>query len=336
MIRAFISSILMSFACVGLASADTRAVYTISDIPVDQTAESVIEAQQRAFAEARLIGARRMIQKITLAEDRAEVGGVPVDMSLADSFVAAVDVQEETRGGGRYRGTLSAVLNPRMVRSYLQSLDVPYVDRQAPLALLVPVAPEDLDAAWANAWPDAIDGALAPLATARLGGYSANSDWGELLSETNATASQRAVIAELRGSEGAYSVALTQVTAAGRTSIGRTRATPDLESAAEAASAYLDAVWKRQSVVRSGIRTVTTANILYTSLAEWNTLRGGLSRSPLVSDFKIEGVARDGALISFAFAGDIQRLTTDLRQRGVDLDTDPQGWVMRSSMTALR
>ena len=73
---------------------------------------------------------------------------------------------------------------------------------------------------------------------------------------------------------------------------------------------------------------------LYTSLSEWNKLRGALVRSPLVSDFKINAIARDGAAVTFAYAGDDQRLERDLRQRGVALDTDPTGWLMTSAITS--
>lgn len=317
------------------ANADTRAVYTITDIPVDESADTVIEAQRKAFAAARVIGARQLVQKITLPEDRQKAGGVPIDSALADQLVAAVDVQQEVRGGGRYKGELAVVLNPRMVRAYLKSLDVPYVDRQGPLALLVPISDPDIEAAWANAWEDSVDGALAPLVTARLGGYGGDSGWEEIQSELLAAGAKRGIVARVSGSEGAWRVRLSQLTSAGSTQLGTTRAVGTLEEAAAAASAFLDAVWKSQAVVRSGVRTVTNANIRYTSLTEWSTLRSALSRSPLVSDFKVVSVARDGALVNFAFAGDMPRLATDLRQRGVELDPDPQGWIMRSAVSGL-
>lgn len=333
MIRFGLACIAALFAMGAAAGADTRAVYTITDIPVDKQAETVIEAQQAAFAEARVVGARRLIQKITLAEDRANAGGAPVDSALAEQLVAAVDVQEETRGGGRYRGVLSVVLNPRLVRDFLESRDVPYVDRQGPLALLVPVAPRALEARWANAWPDGVDGALAPLVTARIGGYRPDEPWAGMQFEVGETGAQRGIIAELGGREGAWSVDLTLVTTAGNTPIAYVPAQASMEDAAKAVSAKLDQVWKEQSIIRDETRTVTEANVLYTSLVEWNTLRRALRESPFVSEFQIKAVARDGALIAFAFAGDQQRLKTDLLQRGLDLDDDPLGWVLRSAVT---
>src|SRR3990167_3145351 len=110
MIRLFLAAVFMSIAGMGAAFADTKDVYTIHGIAVDETAPSVIEAREKAMASARLSAARTLINKITLASDRAAAGGVPVDGALASRFTAAVDVEEETAGAGRYRGKLAAVL----------------------------------------------------------------------------------------------------------------------------------------------------------------------------------------------------------------------------------
>ena len=49
----------------------------------------------------------------------------------------------------------------------------------------------------------------------------------------------------------------------------------------------------------------------------------------------IQSVARDGAVVTFAYLGDPQRLQNDLLQRGVALGEEPQaGWVLRSAVSA--
>ena len=133
MIRLLLAALFLSLAGAGAVHADTRDVYTIRGIPVDETAATVIEARERAMSSARLTAARTLINKITLASDRAAAGGVPVDTALAARFAAAVDVEEEAQGAGRYRGKLAVVLNPAVVRAHLDSLKVPYLDAQAPL-----------------------------------------------------------------------------------------------------------------------------------------------------------------------------------------------------------
>ena len=147
MIRLLLAALFLSLAGAGAVHADTRDVYTIRGIAVDETAATVIEARERAMSSARLTAARTLINKITLASDRAAAGGVPVDAALASRFAAAVDVEEEAQGAGRYRGKLAVVLNPSVVRAHLDSLTVT-LDPRASCELL------SVDPRWgqANEW----------------------------------------------------------------------------------------------------------------------------------------------------------------------------------------
>jgi len=336
MIRMLLASVFAALAIGFSAAADTQDVYTIPGLEVDETAASLIQAREQAMAAARVAGARILIDKITLAEDRAAAGGVPVDDDLANRLSAAVDVQEETAGAGRYKGVLQVVYNPRMVRAHLESLGVPYVDTQAPLSLMVPLAAtSDLEAAWREALGTGNNGALAPYVTANLPGYTPFSDWNALSPEAGSLRARRAMLADLTGRDGAWRVTLSIVTAAGTEPVGSTALMPTLKDAASAATRMMGENWKQASIIRGGERTQASATVRYTSLAEWNTLRGALARSPLVSDFRTTAVARDGALVTFAYLGDPQRLQNDLLQRGVALGDEAQsGWVLRSAVSS--
>lgn len=335
MIRRFLILVILSGLASTLAFADTRSLYTVKDIAVNETAETVIQAQQNGFAVARLQGARRMIDRITLPEDRRQAGGIQIDSAIAQRLAAAVDVQEETRGGGRYIATLSAVLNPREVRAYLRELNIPYVDTQAPTGLLVPIARDRLIGNWQLAWGERNDGALAPWVTALLP-YQSGVTWDDIQGEVGSARSRRGIVAELSGAEGAYAATISILTASGEIPIGTTRRVSTMKAAVKAASTLLDETWKREAMIRNDARTLSEATVLYTSLPEWNSLRGALARSPLVSDFQIRAIASDGAVVKFAFAGDVDRLMIDLRQRGVALDVDPEGWIMTSAVTGTR
>lgn len=340
MIRSIALSLVLVFISLGIwgspleAAADTRSVYTITDIEIDESAASVIEARQRAMSSARLKGARELVNKITLRDDRDAAEGVPINYALAERLAAAVDVQEETAGAGRYRGTLSVVLNPVAVRAHLKSLSVPYVDTQGPLSLLVPLASRDLEYAWRDALGDGDNYGLSPYVTAAGQAYTAETTWDELSRDALASQTRRGILAELSGRDGAYRVTLSTVTASGRETIGTTGSVATLDDARAAISGYLGEVWKSRSIVRGTTRTLQSATVLYVSLSEWNTLRSALARSPQVSDFKISAIARDGAMVTFAFAGERDRLQRDLRQRGVSFSQEGQQWVLRSAVTA--
>lgn len=323
------------FGAAPQAFADTRDVYTIRDIEVDEQAASLMEARERAMATARIAGARQLINKITLASDRSAAGGIPVDAALAARMTAAVDVQEETAGAGRYRGKLAVVFNPQVVRAHLDSLRVPYLDSQAPMALMVPVTSNPAAAdAWRQAFGARNTGALAQYVTATGNFYTAYSAWPEISAEAVPANARRALIADLQGREGAWRVVVSSVTAAGNEPLGATPPSPTLEGAVKAVTSLLDESWKEASIVRDGSRTTVDAMVRYTSLAEWNTLRTALARSPLVSDFRTQAVARDGAAVAFAYAGDENRLRGDLVQRGVSLSREEGKLTLRSAVSA--
>ena len=132
--------IAFTFVCFGVMNAQgqSRDVYTISGIAVDERAPTVAEAQQQAFAAAKLIGAQQLIERLTLPQDRAAVTDLIVDQALADRIAAAVDVEEEVAGAGRYRGSLAVVYNPTQVRAVFRQVGMPYTDSTGPKAVLTP------------------------------------------------------------------------------------------------------------------------------------------------------------------------------------------------------
>lgn len=333
MIRLVLAAMLLSLVGAGHVYADTKDVYTIRGISVDESAGSVIEAREKAMAAARIAAARQLINKITLASDRAAAGGISVDGSLAARFTAAVDVEEETAGAGRYRGKLAVVLNPQTVRAHLDSLKVPYLDAQAPLALIVPVTTSSLQSAWTTAFGDRNRGALVPTVTATYGGYTAFSTWSDISAEATPLNARRGILAELQGRDGAWRVVVSTVTPAGTEAVGATPPAATLEAAADAVATLMDESWKQASIVRDGSRTEVSAAVLFTSLVEWNTLRSALARSPLVADFRTMAVAREGALVTFSYAGDENRLRNDLIQRGVTLARDQDELTLRSAVS---
>ena len=82
MIRIILAALFVFAGFGSLAQAQTREIYTIRDISVDERADTVIEAQQKAFASARIKGAYRLIERLTLPEDR--VGKIPPGSGQGD------------------------------------------------------------------------------------------------------------------------------------------------------------------------------------------------------------------------------------------------------------
>lgn len=523
------------------ATAQNDDLYVVKDIAVDRSAQTVIEAQTLAFEDARIAASKIIIERLTLESDRKRNREVNIDPRLAERLVAAVDVENEVRGGGRYRGTLSVIFNPPTVRNYLESRGIPFVDTQAPRTLLIPTfkpielppiasyavqpvikkkidpidyviipwsvpavssafegffpdldqnlpyvvvtcVPEknmfegcgdigseeerrdylrssqnqttatqvsgfddtyglvqdstglqstennsqneelvsvlstpkenfivpfgalvdprlkiiddlaesgifqerDLEAensidvnaqvggfednteksafepespvavqwpsweelgyvfephpeeVWRDAWPETINEVLSPLSKARQTGYSQYSRWNDLLPEIFAFKAQWAVIAQLDGEEGAYSVTLTRITSDSRDLIGVLENISTHEDAVTAVSKHLDKVWQLEFYAESQSQSSRIANVRYQSISEWDAIRKAVKESQLVKDFQIVSLGRDGALIQFTYSGDSDGLANDMTQNGVSLEIDGRAWIIRSDEDRLR
>lgn len=336
MIRVLLVLILAGLAPYSIASAQSRDLYTVRGIEVDETAPGVIEAREAAFSTARLLGAKEMLERITLPEDRIKVLSVELTEETANLLAVAVDVEEEVAGAGRYRGRLSVVFNPANVRAFLDTNDIPYTDQPAPLAVVFPVASFAREAAWNSAWGDNSVGHLAPTVTSRSFGITAESLWEDVSADIALYGGRRGVIAELIGAPGSFRVTVSTITPSGVDELGTTARVGSMNEAVLVTNDLLDDVWKEGSVIRDSTRTLIEATVSYTSLAEWNTLRGALARSPLVSDFQTKAVSRDGAVVAFVFAGNGERLVSDLRNRGVEIQAEDIGWVLSSAISPVR
>lgn len=334
MIRLILSAFAIVFVLALGAHAQDRGVYTITGIEVDERAATVAEAQQKAFAAAKLIGAQRLVARFTLPEDRANATDLIIDQELADRIAAAVDVEQEVAGAGRYRAQLAVVYNPAQVRTVLTQVGLPFTDSLAPQAVLYTTGSNNLDLAWNLAWEETPPGSLVPLTISRATGYTPDMPWEVLQDELALYGTQRAIFANLRGAQGGYRVDLVSVTPSGPRRIGVTRSAATLDDAIAAVVTRLNDDWKQNSIIRDASRTLIEATVSYTSLPEWITLRNALVQSPLVSNFKTRAISTDGAVVAFAFAGDGQRLTADLRDRGVVISAEAIGWVMSSAISA--
>jgi len=314
-----------------LADAQSREVYTVSGIEVDETADSLIEAQKNAFSKARMIGAQILIERLTLTEDRLAANPEPIMEEQADLLAAAIDVEEEVAGAGRYRGVLAVVFNPRAVRTYLDELDLAYTDVQAPEAVLIAASDLPEQYAWSMAWPSQNGGQLVPLKISSNSDISVGSDWNDLASEVVLYDTRRAILAELSMTDGFYVVQLSSITPGGRREIGKTSLTGTIGQSVQAAQALLEDDWKRISIVGDADLTAAAATIRFTSLAEWNTMRQALAGSPLLSQLRTRAISTDGAYIEFEYAGEGQGLISDLRERGLVLTMQDPAWMIRSA-----
>lgn len=322
--------------------------YRVKDLVVDKVAASRAEAEQQGRADARLAGAARLIERLTLPEDRASAR-TPIETSAVARLYRSYQTQGEQKstavaGGVHATGLVTWSFRADAVREYLEQRGIPYVDTQAALALIVPVATGGVDVStWGSHWVErgasgevvgkSDDSLLTPY-IASTQGWPRRPSAAEVQSEVASRNADHAVVAEAFQQGAQYYVRLIDLRPnVPKPDIGVAGPFVSLESARSGAVAELERAWKAASIVRSTGSTSLSLVASFRDLQEWVRIRKGLEDSRLINNLNIEALTTVGADISFSYAGRPDQLVSDLRSRGVDLANAGGSWQLRTTAT---
>ena len=322
--------------------------YRVKDLVVDKVAPSRAQAEQQGRDDARLVGAARLIERLTLPEDRANARS-PIETSAVARLYRSYQTQGEQKstavsGGVHATGLVTWSFRTDAVREYLEQRGVPYVDTQAALALIIPVATGGVDvSSWGSHWVERTasgdvvgrsdDSVLTPYA-ASTQGWPRRPSAAEVQSEVASRSADHAVVAEAFQQGAQYYVRLVDLRPnVPRPEIGVAGPFVSLQSAQAGAVTELERAWKAASIVRSSGSTSLSLVASFRDLQEWVRIRKGLEDSRLISNLSIEALTTSGADISFSYAGRPDQLASDLRARGVDLANASGGWQLRVTAT---
>jgi hypothetical protein len=345
-ITRFASVFVASVALAGAAFAQAaNPVFKVRDLTIDYTAANANDATLQGRNQAKLAGAQRLIERLTLPEDRnaARQPLNPADLvsSAGPLTTQIAEKRSSTAAGVRITSVVAYDFNPSSVRQYLESHGVPYVDAQAGKAMIVPAVASGIDpVAWANQWTETVtqngqatrvgksdDTVLTPY-VASIEQWTRRPTWSEVQGELATLRADRAVIAEAYQQNGQTYVRLIDLrTGAPDTSGNVAGPFSDLPSAKAGAIAEMERAWKASSIVRSSGSTNIAIIATFRDLGEWVKIRKGLETSRFVSGLNVESISPAGADLSFAYNGRPDQLAADLRSRGVDLRGADNGWV---------
>jgi hypothetical protein len=322
--------------------------YKVRDLAIDYTSTvGGTDAVTRGREEAKLEGARRLIDRLTLPQDRANAR-LPLVAEDVAAFAGAVTTQVQDRrsnvgGNFRYLSVVTYAYDAARVRQYLEARGVAFVDGQAGKAMIVPVVAAGIDpSAWGAQWTETVmeggqqrsvprsdDTVLTPYVASRES-WTRRPTWIDVQGELNAVGANHAVIAETYSQGGQISVRLIDLRTGATDPTGALIGPfPDLPSARAGVIAEMERAWKEQSVVRTSGSNTARLIALFRDLGEWVKIQKGLETSRLVSNLSVESISPGGADISFVYAGRADQLQADLRSRGVDLRNGDDGWVVQ-------
>ena len=311
--KAFLTALVAWFVALPALAADP---FTVAGVPVDATAPSAIQAQTEAIASGQRRAARLLLERLTLEDERAASGLPELTPDVVGPLIRGLSVNNERRSATRYLGDLTIAFNPSAVQQLLRSSGLTMVSSQAQERLVVPVDVQP-DSALAR---ELLSGrhahALTPLQTPRPDGF---------LFSSPTLSGQIDTALQLSGLQSAL-----VVYGDGRIAeIGSDGSRRSLSGPLSRLVAGLEREWKQTAAVPSASVTNQTASVLYNSLSEWQRLQRAINTSAQVRDARLDAVAKDGALMTIGY-GDFARLQSEMRQKGVIVEQDPElGLVIR-------
>ncbi len=339
------------------AQAQSSAVYTVRDVPVDASAENAAKAREVAIALGQQEALRRLLERLTPGDvhgqlptpDAAQVEQMVLGLSLADEKTSAV----------RYLAKMTVSFMPQAVQALLRQAQVPFVDEAAqPLVVLPlwratpesqPVLWEDPNP-WRTAWSGLPRGGLQPLETP-LGDLEDVLAIDAARAEA-ADADALAAITERYGADGALIAravlqpaadgAPARVTASadrdGETVSTVAEAQPGeelvdtLRRAAQDIRRQMETDWKvsRSGLVAAGPAETLTILAPIGSLHDWLSVRRALTEMTTVDSWSLQALTRDRAQIQVTARATPAQLAESLAPYGLRMTREEGYWLIES------
>lgn len=312
-----------------------RNPYVVRDLAVDETAADSVTARSQGVAKAKMTGAQRLVERLTLPEDRANLDVA----AIARTAGVQTNQENERSTATRYITVLAITYTASSVRDMLTAKGVPFVDTQEGLGVLVPWAQGPLLNDWLAAWsvkqPDGsmlgrADNTVLTPYIASIGLRPGRPSWTDLQSEVAAAKTNHAVIADLSGGPGALSIRVSELRDGQETLVGEAGPFADYASARLGVISVMETAWKKASIVRTSGSSDLALAARFGDITQWVKIRKGLEGSRLVTSMVVESFSASGADIRLAYNGRPDQLTSDLRARGLALAQDAQGWVVQA------
>ncbi len=332
--------------------------FEIAGVPIDGYGSSMAKARKTAMDAGVLAASWRLVERLTLAEDRAALA-VPLEITpqMAAQWVESFEIANERRSPTRYLGDLTVTFDAVQVRDFLKINTLPFVEVQAAPVLIVPLWRTQAGVTlWDNnpfmtVWRHrTFANRLAPFKTPAGGvqdrqNASASNirylDTASLVDLASRYNTEKIIImtAEPLGRTGvrahAERVHIQDMGVVGVDSLGRFSSaekatqTANLDAIARQLARQEEEKWKQVAIVRDAQVQTVRVTALYQALAQWRRLREALGGIPLVQQARLDGLSSQGALLTLTYSGSEEQLARRLLQQGVFLSQEDIGLTAR-------
>jgi hypothetical protein len=334
------------------------AIYTVSNIPLDETAKSAAAAREIALTKGQTQAFQRVIDRIV---PKSEHGRLPQPTpAVLLEIISGIEVENEKTSRVRYLANLTVRFNRSAMRRFLRDANIAFAESIGDPLIVLPVYRAagttqlwDTGNIWLQTWQSlpSLDGLL-PLIVPK----GDREDIAAVSPEQAMNGNERrlAIIARRYEAEGTIlavatlrrdgeaSAAVLEVNlsrlgtdSGDTTSVLSFTAEPDMtiEMLLEMAAGRLrDEVvegWKQEHLIRFGEKRNLIAVVPLSGLAEWIQLRKRLSSVASVEKADPLSLALDEATVRLTYYGNEAQLALTFSEHDMDLNQGPVYWQLR-------
>jgi hypothetical protein len=343
------------FAALVILALPARAadVFTVGPVPVDVTGKSAAQAREEARVEGQRRAFQMLVERLTLASDRARLPRV--DDAMLNNLVQDFSVANERSSAVRYLADLTFRFRPEPVRRLLRGAGIPFAETPSKPVVVLPVLVADGGPVlwdspnpWRDAWANRrAQGGLVPFivptgdlsdlaavdAPQALAGDKASFD---KISQLHGNGDALVTTARARGA-GVYETVTTRYGAGGgpqgltqtwRANQGESEEAL-LARAADGVAAAVEDVWKQENLLRFGQAARLAVSVPVSSLDDWVGVRDRLAGIAAIQRADLVALSRNEARLELVYVGDPAQLKLALAQRDLDLEEGNPNWTLR-------
>lgn len=343
-----------------LAQTRSGSVYTVSNVAVDATSQSAVQAREIARADGERRAFRMLLERLTLKQDWSRLPKV----TDADLFglVQDFEVDSERSSTVRYLATLTYRFRPEPVRRLLRDRGIAFTEtRSKPLVVLPVLSAGNRAVLWEdpNPWRAAwirqpLGEGLVPMqvpagdlaAVQAVDAQQAlKGDKGALAAVGLQYDNADVLVAQaaLSGSGDQRTLQLTTARYSDGVSdqnwVSSIKSEPKeseedfFARAVGVAIADVSEAWKKATLQRTGEEATLTAVVSMTSLKDWVVVRDRLQSVPAIQRATLLSLSQEGARIEIHYVGDPQQLQLVLSQRDLLLAQGDADWTLSVKST---
>jgi hypothetical protein len=343
-----------------LAQTRTSSIYAVSNVAVDATSQSAVQARDIARADGERRALRTLMERLTLRQDWSRLPKV----TDADLFALVQDfeVTSERSSTVRYIATLTFRFRAEPVRRLLRDRGIPFAETPSKPMVVLPVLAAgnrtvlwDDPNPWRTAWGrqplnegpvpmqvpagdlaavQAIDTQQAVKgdkdALAAVGRHYDNADILVAQATLSGSGDQRTLqLATVR-----YSAGFSDQNWASALKSDPKESDEDFYARAVAAVvADVAEAWKKATLQQTGAEATLIAVVPMKTLRDWVVVRDRLQNVPSVQRSVLLSLSQDGARIEIHYVGDPQQLQLVLSQRDLVLAQGDADWTLSAKST---